>query len=241
LHITPTDESAIVRDTPLEGIPEADDLTLRAALRLQRATGCRRGARIAVEKRIPMGGGLGGGSSDAATVLLALNHLWGCGLGRADLMALGLDLGADVPFFLFGEAAWVEGIGEALRPLPILPAWYLVVHPRVLVPTAAIFGDAHLTRDTDAATMRDFVSGARPFRNDLQPVAVRRFPAVGEALQQLGGGARMTGSGSCVFVRQDSRQAAERVAAQLARDTVYRVAQGLACHPHHDLLSAVHP
>jgi len=146
LHFRIRDDSVISRVNEVEGVPAGDDLTVRAANLLQRATGTQLGADITVEKRLPRGGGLGGGSSDAATALLALNHLWGTGLTRARLAELGLELGADVPFFIGGENALAEGIGERLQPLALSPAWYLILVPTVAVPTARIFAHPELKR-----------------------------------------------------------------------------------------------
>jgi 4-diphosphocytidyl-2-C-methyl-D-erythritol kinase len=188
------------------GLP-ADDLVTRAARLLQTSTGTRQGARIRLTKRIPMQAGMGGGSSDAASTLLALNRLWGTGLSREQLARLGLGLGADVPFFLGGEPAWVEGVGEKMTPLPWEPQAFVVVKPGAGVPTENIFRDPHLKRDTQPATMQGFaersVSDQIHFgRNDLEPVAVRHCPDIQTCLSWLrhkGLQARMTGSGSAVF------------------------------------------
>lgn len=158
LHFTRRDDGLVQRITPLPGVPASECLTVRAALALQRATGCRYGVDIELEKRIPSGGGLGGGSSDAATVLLALNRLWATGLSRARLMELALPLGADVPVFVFGRNAFAEGIGEDLQPLVLPPRWYVVIQPGVQVPTADIFKAEELTRDTTSVRITDFSS-----------------------------------------------------------------------------------
>ncbi|HEY8607166.1 MAG TPA: 4-(cytidine 5'-diphospho)-2-C-methyl-D-erythritol kinase [Noviherbaspirillum sp.] len=201
------DDGIIRRTTPIEGVPEDDDLVVRAARLLKEAMPDRERARhagvdIGIDKRLPMGGGLGGGSSDAATTLVVLNHLWQAGLDRRALMALGLRLGADVPFFIFGRNAFAEGVGEALTEVATPDCWYVVLEPGVAVPTAAIFSNPELTRDSKAVRITDFPDAAFRFRkNDLQAVAERLFPPVSEALEWLRqfGEARMTGSGACVF------------------------------------------
>jgi len=215
-------------------IAPEDDLAVRAARRLQRASGTALGADIELEKRIPVGGGLGGGSSDAATTLIALNRLWKTGLDDAALAALGLELGADVPFFIAGRNAWVEGIGERLRPLDIPRRWYVVLTPPVQVSTAAVFAAPELTRNTEALKMEDF--SARPesvFRNDLERVVCARYPEVRDHLEWLRrrGNARMTGSGSCVFAAYEDRDAAQRVLDALPRQMTGFIAQGLERHP----------
>lgn len=206
-------DGQIVRDTDMLGVAHDDDLVVRAAKALQQHTGSKLGAQIRVRKRIPSGAGLGGGSSDAATVLIALNRLWQTGLSRQDLMQLGLSLGADVPVFIFGQNAFAEGIGEKLTALELPEQAYLVVQPAQQVPTQGIFQDPDLTRNTDPVKIMDF-SGRQIFtdlgfgRNDLQPVVLKRYPVVQQALDWLNkaefgaGGfkARMTGSGSCLFI-----------------------------------------
>ena len=229
------DDGEIRRVSDLEGVPPEADLVVRAARLLQRETGTRLGADIEVDKRLPMGGGLGGGSSDAATTLLALDRLWGTGLGRPALQALGARLGADVPFFVFGRNAWVEGIGERLTPLELPPAWYLVLVPPATVPTAAIFGAPELTRDTEPLKMADFSAhgGDGRFRNDLEALVAARYPAVREHLEWLSGrgGGRLTGSGACVFARFDDRESAEGVLRVLPAGMKGFVARGLEQHP----------
>lgn len=202
LHFSLREDGAIRRSTELAGVPEESDLVVRAARLLQSHAQVSLGAEIAVDKRLPMGGGLGGGSSDAATTLIALNHLWNTGLTRRELMAIGLQLGADVPFFIFGRNAFAEGVGEELVEVTTPPCWYVVIEPGVQTPTAQIFSDPHLTRDTKAVRISDFSKAPVFFgKNDLQAVATRLFPAIAEALEWLGrfGQARMTGSGACVF------------------------------------------
>jgi 4-diphosphocytidyl-2-C-methyl-D-erythritol kinase len=181
----------------------ADDLVLRAARALQQATGSTAGAHLAIDKRLPVQAGLGGGSSDAATCLLALNRLWGTRLSLAELERIGLALGADVPFFLRGRAAWVEGIGEQLQPVAVPPSRFAVVKPLLGLETPSIFRDPQLRRDSEPAILSGFAANPLQFgRNDLQPVAQRLCPQVGEALSWLasqGLQGRMTGSGSAVF------------------------------------------
>lgn len=211
-----------------------DDLCMRAARLLQSETGCTLGADIVLHKRLPLGGGLGGGSSDAATVLLALNRLWGLDLPRARLLELGLQLGADVPVFIFGRSAFAEGIGERLAPLQVEPAWYLVLTPPVAVSTAAVFAAPELTRDSIPVKIRDF--SVRAGHNDLEPVVRRNYPIVAQYLDWLGGftRARMSGSGACVFGEFASREAAEQAFA--ARPTGFAgfIARGMDRHPLYD-------
>jgi 4-diphosphocytidyl-2-C-methyl-D-erythritol kinase len=205
---------------------------------LQSETGCALGADITVEKHIPMGGGLGGGSSDAATTLIALNRLWSLGLSRMHLMRLALRLGADVPVFVFGENAFAEGVGEELQPYPLPEAWYVVLFPPVHVPTAQIFAHPELTRDTVSITMRALLKGEseRPLRNDLQAVVCELYPEVARHIAWLGnfGKAMMSGSGACVFAEFASCNQAEAVLQQLPHEMRGVVAQGLAKHPLHD-------
>ncbi|MBZ0248684.1 MAG: 4-(cytidine 5'-diphospho)-2-C-methyl-D-erythritol kinase, partial [Burkholderiales bacterium] len=197
------------------------------------------GADIEVEKNLPLGGGVGGGSSDAATTLLALNRLWGTGLDRAALQALGARLGADVPFFVFGRNAWVEGVGDRLTALDLPPAWYLVLVPPVAVPTAAVFAAPELTRDTEPLKMEDFSAHLAPgrFRNDLEAVVAAKYPPVREHLEWLAsqGGGRLTGSGACVFARFEDRASAEGALARLPGGMKGFVARGLEHHPLRDL------
>ena len=225
------DDGLILRTTDVPGVPAESDLVVRAARALQAASGSAFGAEIGVTKRIPMGGGLGGGSSDAASVLLALNRLWGCGLSRQALQDLGLKLGADVPFFVFGETAFAEGVGEALRPLAVPPAWYVVVAPPVSVPTAEIFSAKELTRDTEILIMQGFA--AHKTRNDMQAVVCMKYREVAESLEWLSryGDARMSGSGACLFVPFDSEGQAQQVAASAPSGWKVWVAQGLDRHP----------
>jgi len=193
---------------PADVLPD-EDLTVRAARLLQQATGCTQGARISLVKRLPSQAGMGGGSSDAATCLLALNRLWGTGLSRAALMTLGLQLGADVPFFLGGQHAWVEGIGEKLTPIALPQERFVVVKPDAGLQTQLIFSDPALKRDSETAIISGFAADAHGSlfsygRNDLQAVAQRLCPGVTQALEWLtsqGLNGRMTGSGSAVFAQ----------------------------------------
>lgn len=224
-------DGAIRRTTPMEGVPAEQDLSVRAAQALQRETGCREGADIGIVKRLPMGGGLGGGSSDAATTLIALNRLWRTGLTRDRLQQLALTLGADVPVFVFGKNAFAEGIGERLQALQLPPAWYLILVPELAVSTAEIFSATELTRNTNAITIAAFSVGQG--RNDLEPVVCRRYPQVARHLEWLRryGDARMTGSGACVFCAFDSEEHACRVLSELPADMRGFVARGLDRHP----------
>lgn len=224
-------DGVIRRAGEVAGVPEAQDLCVRAAKLLQAESGTTLGADITVEKRIPMGGGLGGGSSDAATVLIALNRMWGLGWPRKRLMELGLRLGADVPVFVFGENAFAEGVGEELQVYPAPDAWYVVLIPPVQVPTAEIFSHPRLTRDTISITMRG-LSGAR-LKNDLQPVVCELYPQVAQHLAWLEqfAPARMTGSGACVFAAFGAEQEAQDVIAKLPQGMRGVVAQGLKQHP----------
>jgi len=235
LQIDPRMDGEIKLLTPLAGVPESRDLCWRAASLLQQHTGCRLGADIGLIKRLPMGGGLGGGSSDAATVLLALNRLWGVNLPRAELQALGLALGADVPVFVFGHSAFAEGVGEVLTELTLAPASYVVLTPPVHVATAAIFSHPGLTRNTPSIRIADLFDGFG--RNDLQPLACALYPEVAEYLAWLNaqvgvdGNARMTGSGACVYAAFPGRDDAEKVFAKRPGRMSGFVADGLDQHP----------
>jgi len=232
IEITVRTDGSITRPEGPAGVPESEDLVVRAARGLQQISGTSLGAEIVVKKRIPMGGGMGGGSSDAATTLLALNHLWGLGYPREKIMSFGSTLGADVPVFVAGRSAWAEGIGERLTPVSLgADSWYLVIFPGVSVPTAAVFQAAELTRNSPPTTMRGFLETGG--RNDCEAVVRARFPAVAEALDWLArhGPARLTGTGSCVFAKFARASDAERVAARVPDEWRAWVARGLDSSP----------
>lgn len=208
IHFTVHDRDEVRRVSSLPGVAPEHDLVVRAAQLLRQETGYRGGVDIRVDKRLPMGGGLGGGSSDAATTLVALNRLWGLGLSQEALAALGLCLGADVPVFVRGEAAWAEGVGERLQPVELPEPWFVVLVPPVSVSTAEVFSDPELTRNCLPITIRDFLRGAGG--NVCEPVVRRRYPQVAEALDWLAthAPARMTGTGACVFAAFEDEFAA---------------------------------
>jgi 4-diphosphocytidyl-2-C-methyl-D-erythritol kinase len=219
-----------------EGPYGEENLCVRAARLLKQETGSVQGCDIALDKVLPAGGGLGGGSSDAATVLLVLNALWQLGLSRRDLLALGAKLGADVPFFLFGTNAFAEGIGERLQALKLPAAWYLVLEPQVSVSSKEIFSDPALTRDTKRLKIPPFLSGQG--RNDLEPVVIARYPDVAAHLAWLksrSSGARMTGSGACVFAEFGTESEALALQSELPKGMRGFVARGLEAHPLHGL------
>jgi 4-diphosphocytidyl-2-C-methyl-D-erythritol kinase len=224
---------------PIYGVAEADDLVVRAAKLLQSESKTPLGVDIVVEKSIPLGGGFGGGSSDAATVLVALNRLWNAGLDEDALAALGLRLGADVPVFVRGRSAWAEGVGEALTPLALPPAAYLLVDSGVSVPTAELFQAPDLTRDAPAATIRDFVSGS-VLGNAFEPVLRRRSEAVEALLQRLSrlGPSALTGTGGGCFARFGARADAEAALALLPPGSRAWVAEGVDVSPLHRALRA---
>jgi 4-diphosphocytidyl-2-C-methyl-D-erythritol kinase len=231
LRFRVTGDGAIRRAGGVAGLAEEQDLTVRAARRLQAGAGSGLGVWIDLDKRLPPGGGLGGGSSDAATTLVALNRLWGLGLSPERLAGIGLELGADVPVFVLGRAAWAEGVGERLTPVELPEPWYLVVAPPCSVSTAEVFSDPELTRNSPPVTISDFLRGARG--NDCLAVARRRYPAVAEALDWLGEYAesRLTGTGACVFAAFDSRMEARAVLDRLPPAWQGFVARGLNRSP----------
>lgn len=252
VHLELREDGRVVREADLPGVAEDQDLTVRAARLLQAYAPEGAGVSIRLDKVLPLGGGLGGGSSDAATVLLALNRLWQVCLPRETLQELALQLGADVPVFVFGQSAFAEGVGEILHPVSVPPAWYVVLMPPVQVPTAAIFAAPELTRNTPPLKIAPFSAGAgRPAlhgfqpvdsrsplegHNDLQPVVVGRYPEVARHLEWLAqfGEARMTGSGACVFAAFGTQEAAHEVLRQLPDTMQGFVAQGLDKHPLYD-------
>jgi len=210
------DDGVVQRYFGASEVAEDDDLTVRAAHALQARAGVSSGVDIAVTKQLPTGGGLGGGSSDAATTLAALDSLWGCGLSRTALATLGGELGADVPAFLYGFSAWGEGVGDELTAYEPREASYLVVVPPVVVPTASVFGDPELTRNHPLITIRDFLGGAGT--NDCVPVVRSRFPEVARALDwlaSLGVAPRLSGTGACVFAAFGDEGAARRARSRL--------------------------
>lgn len=219
---------------PTAGVADSENLALRAAHAFKAASGGEWGVDIAIDKRIPTGGGLGGASSDAATVLVGLDALMGSRFDLDTLATIGLGLGADVPAFVRGHSAWADGVGERLVPIDMPERWFLVVHPGVSVSTASVFSDSRLTRNTPPVTISCFLEGGLT-RNDLERVAVGLAPEVGEALEWLGrfSPARMTGSGSCVFASFDTRIAAEAVAARVPGMWRAYVARGIAQSPLH--------
>jgi 4-diphosphocytidyl-2-C-methyl-D-erythritol kinase len=231
-------DGVIHRRTEVPGVAEADDLLVRAASLLRRHSGVAAGVDIEVAKRIPMGGGLGGGSSDAATMLVALNHLWDAGLDEDALVALGRELGADVPVFVRGRSAWAEGVGEQLTPMTLPRRWYVVLNPREHVPTAALFQASELTRNAPPATISSFASG-ETVENAFEPVVRARHPSVAAALDWLGafGRAQLSGSGGCVFLEMVSRERAEAVVRRCPAQFDAWVAAGVGLSPLHEALA----
>lgn len=235
LTITTRSDGRIIReplpdDPVLAALPAEQDLTVRAARLLQQTSGTALGASIHVRKRIPAGGGMGGGSSDAATVLLALNRQWALGLSVSRLAELGLMLGSDVPVFVHGRTAFASGRGEVLEPIDTPPRWFVVICPRVMVSTAGIFGSPQLTRDTPALKIRALPADGG--HNDCEPVVRSLYPQVAEVLDRLmPQGARLTGTGASVFVTADSREAAQDIAAFLPREWQSWVVRGLSAAP----------
>ncbi len=237
LHLGLRDDGRIVRQQPLASVAEADDLCMRAAHLLKISTGSALGVDIRLDKRLPMGGGLGGGSSDAASVLLGLNRLWELGLSRRRLQELAIKLGADVPFFVFGQTALAEGVGDLLHAVTLEPVWYVVLIPAVSISTQAVFTHPDLTRDSEIIKIADFsearISG---MRNDLQVVVSRDYPEVARHLDWLGqhGAAQMSGSGACVFAAFDTAEKAHSVLAEIPSTMRGFVAAGLDRHPLYD-------
>jgi 4-diphosphocytidyl-2-C-methyl-D-erythritol kinase len=234
--ITLRGDALIERPVGPAGVAPEADLTLRAALALQRVSGTGQGADLRVHKRIPQGGGLGGGSSDAATALLALNALWDCGLSVEDLASLALPLGADVPVFIRGSSAWAEGVGERLTPVSLPEAWYVIIYPGVGVSTQEVFQSPELTRNSPLITIRAFFQSGG--HNDCEPVVRARSPEVAAAIDWLAreGSAQLTGTGSCVFTARRSAAEAERLAARVPERWMSFVARGLNTSPVHEQL-----
>jgi 4-diphosphocytidyl-2-C-methyl-D-erythritol kinase len=242
LTISVRDDGVICRTNDVPNVPSETDLAVRAAVSLQNASNTKLGADIVVSKVTPMGAGLGGGSSDAATVLMALNKLWGCGFSNEKLREIGLSLGADVPFFIFGEPAFAEGVGEKLARAPVPAWWYVVATPHVHVPTPFVFNHPDLTRSTPSLKIADFSATILSnYKNDLQAVVLKAFPAVAAAFATLSEvskqsvfGARMTGSGASVFAAFEAEQAARdawQAFQQLSPKNTGFVARGLDKHP----------
>jgi 4-diphosphocytidyl-2-C-methyl-D-erythritol kinase len=234
ISLTARDDGAVVRTHGPNAVGADEDLAVCAARLLQRHCHAKGGVSIAIDKRLPIGGGLGGGSSDAGTVLLGLNRLWGLGLSRRELMDVGLELGADVPFFVFGETAFARGIGEELLATTFPTTWFVVIAPSVAVPTAQIFSAPELTRNSQSAKMAVFSEGYG--RNDLFSVAAARFPEVSRCLVALEraapeSGARMTGSGACVFAAFAAEGAARQALSRMPEGITGFVARSLARHP----------
>jgi 4-diphosphocytidyl-2-C-methyl-D-erythritol kinase len=243
LTIVPRQDDQIRLLTPVEGVPDEQNLIVRAARLLQQHCTAHaiatlpRGADISIDKRLPMGGGLGGGSSNAATVLVALNELWQCGLSDDQLAVLGLTLGADVPVFVRGHAAFAEGIGEQLQPANPAEKWYLVAHPGVSIPTPVIFADAELKRDTPVRPLNALLQA--PYANDCEPIARKRFREVEQLLSWLlqYAPSRLTGTGACVFAEFDSEPAALQVLNQAPAWLRGFVARGVNVSPLHRIRS----
>jgi 4-diphosphocytidyl-2-C-methyl-D-erythritol kinase len=236
ITITVRADGRIERPVGPANVPPEADLTLRAALALQQATGTELGADLRLHKRIPQGAGLGGGSSDAATTLLALNELWECRLSLDQLALLALPLGADVPVFIQGSSAWAEGVGERLTPVSLPTAWYVIIYPGIGISTREVFQSPELTRNSPLITIRAFFQSGG--RNDCEPVVRARSPEVAAALDWLSreGSARLTGTGSCVFTARSSAADAERLAARVPERWMSYVARGLNTSPAHEQL-----
>jgi len=233
-----TQDGLVIRVTDLAGVPAEQDLVVRAARLLQPYASAGAGVAIRVDKLLPAGGGLGGGSSDAATTLVALNELWSAGRTTPELAELGLALGADVPVFVHGHAAWAQGVGEQLTPLEAAEGPVLVVHPGCHVSTAEVFSHPELTRDTPAIKIHDLSSSR--MANDCEPITRRLYPEVGRVLDWLGqyAQARMSGTGACVYAPFDSNSAAERVAGQMPEPWAWFIAQRRNTSPLLDKLAA---
>lgn len=231
LSFTARSDGEITLSPAIAGVPFADNLIVRAAKILQQYSGCASGADIELDKKLPMGGGIGGGSSNAATTLVGLNHLWGCGLSVDELAELGRQLGADVPVFVRGHSAWAEGVGEHLHPLQLPEKWFLVLTPHCHVSTAEIFCDKRLTRDTSIIKVAAFFEGDS--QNDCQPLVRKLYPEVDFALTWLDqyGTSRMTGTGASVFAAFDSEASAQAVLEKIPNELSGFVAKGVNISP----------
>ncbi|WP_455365221.1 4-(cytidine 5'-diphospho)-2-C-methyl-D-erythritol kinase [Kaarinaea lacus] len=230
-------DGVIQRQTVLSNVDPEEDLTIRAAQLLQKHTGCKLGVNISIEKNLPLGGGLGGGSSDAATTLVALNTLWKLGLPQSQLMDLGRTLGADIPVFVFGQSAWAEGIGEKLQPVNVPESWYVVIYPGVTVSTAELFADPELTRDARPIKIRDYFEGGTV--NVFEPIVRRRYPGVNFAFKWLSEQEiasirppMMTGTGSCIFAAYENQVSANAIAKLAEQQSVsgWQVFSARACN-----------
>lgn len=227
LTFHPVDDGRVTLRNPISGVPEQDDLTVRAANLLKSHTGCVRGVCIDIEKNLPMGGGLGGGSSDAATTLVVLNRLWGLGLSKRELMDLGLRLGADVPVFVFGCSAWGEGVGEDLQAITLPEQWFVIIKPDCHVNTGEIFSAENLTRNSAVIKMSDFLAGDN--RNDCSEVVCKLYRPVKDAIDALScyAEARLTGTGACVFAQFCNKEDAESALEGLKDRWLVFLAKGL--------------
>jgi 4-diphosphocytidyl-2-C-methyl-D-erythritol kinase len=236
LQFTVNDEAVVRRLPGNSPVAAADDILLRAAMLLQSRFQVGMGANISIDKRIPIGGGLGGGSSNAATCLLALNQLWGLGQSLDQLSQIGIELGADVPVFVRGRAAWGTGIGEVLEPIELNESVYLVIDPRIEVSSAQIFGAQELTRNNDPLTIRAFLRGSGS--NVCEPVVRKLYPQVGEVIDWLSqyAAARMSGTGACVFAAVDSHEQAEAVKSRVPKQWTAYVTRAMNRNPVHQQL-----
>ncbi|MFC7368082.1 MULTISPECIES: 4-(cytidine 5'-diphospho)-2-C-methyl-D-erythritol kinase [Vreelandella] len=239
LSFTPRRDGVITLTHQINGVAQDENLVVRAARLLQQVSGTTMGASITINKQLPMGGGLGGGSSNAATTLAGLNHLWKLDLNNTALTELGLTLGADVPVFIHGHSAWAEGVGEKLTSITLDTPWFVVIHPRVSVSTPAIFQDSELTRDSLPITMARALQGGAPeWRNDCEAIVKKRYPPIAEALDWLAQHApsQLTGTGACLFAAFESQQAAQAVAKLASQHWRSWVARGLNTSPLQDAL-----
>lgn len=248
LRFVVRDDSKIIRKTDNEGVKAEDDLVIKAARALQKATASEKGADIYLQKLLPIGGGVGGGSSDAATTLLVLNHLWETGLGLDALAEIGLSLGADVAVFIHGHAAFAQGVGEQLEAISPLEHWYLIVQPEIHVSTAEIFSNSQLTRDCPAIRICDLQIGTTDeaqildeLGNVFEPVVVKQHPEIAEVIQFLRkyANARLTGTGACVFAAFESREEAQAVMVKLPDHWSAFVAKSLNRSPLQAMLDKV--
>lgn len=231
LTFKPSEDGCVRMDGLLAGVAEEQNLVVRAAKKLKQCSGYRGGVSIGIEKNIPMGGGLGGGSSNAATTLVVLNKMWGLDLSVSQLIDLGAGLGADIPIFVFGYSAWAEGVGEKLEAMQLPEKWFVIIKPNCHVETKRIFSAKNLTRNSKSITISGFSSGH--FVNDCLDVVKSNYPLIDEALNQLNlfGEARLTGTGACVFAEYRDKNKAQEVAASLSEELLVFVAKGLNISP----------